>query len=702
MIEYSADQVNPPAARLLVVDDDPTTRTLLSDILARDGHQVVSAASGEEALEFFADSPPDLVLLDVMMPGIDGFETCRRMRALDPHEDVPILMVTGADDYAAIDQAFTARATDFLTKPFKWKLLLQRVRYALRSGGLSREVRQSRLRQGAALRIARLAFWEWHLDDDRLAWSDDTLPLEGVHLTAPASTSALLAYIHPEDRERVIRAMTRTHESGDPIELELRLMADGSDRLVRVLGEPGTIGRDRRVVAGAMQDITALRKSEELVTYLALHDDLTGLGNRRFFVGHLRTLLETAASMNNAVLVAWLDITRFQRHNDALGERVGDLLLRRVGQRMRRFIADPHLVARMGGDEFAVAFQVSDPDLGRMQLDALMAHLGEPIRFDESEAVLALTAGVACSAHDGTEAEGLMALAEEAQRDARVHGLRVGNARRAGTATRSASDVLVLERALRTALERREFELAVQPQMDLRSGQIVGVECLLRWRPDGRTDVHPSEFVPMLEESGLIIDVGAWALDEACGLQRAWAAAGHDLRVAVNLSPRQFADPDLLDRFRRILQAHQMPPGRLELELTESLAVQRPEYTVQVLSALREQGVLVAVDDFGVGHSSLSYLLRFPMDTIKLDRAFVSGITTSRETLAIVRAAAVMAQSLDLTTIAEGVETLRQADFLDAVGVTEIQGYLIGHAIPPADLPAYIANFRRPGDHTIS
>ena len=491
--------------------------------------------------------------------------------------------------------------------------------------------------------------------------------------------------------------MRRTRELADPIELEMRLVVDGTERLVRVMGEPGAVGRDRRVVAGALQDVTAQRRSEELAAYLALHDDLTGLGNRRYFVGRLRALLDGAATTGDTVLVAWLDITRFQRHNDALGERAGDLLLRRVGQRIRRFVSAPHLVARVGGDEFAVALQVSDADLGRLQLDALLAHLQEPFALDGAETVLALAAGVACAPHDGADAETLMALAEEAQRDARTHGLRIGTARRAESASRSASDTLLLERALRTALQRDEFQLEVQPQMDLRTGQIVGVECLLRWHPDGRTDVHPTEFVPMLEETGLIVEVGAWALDTACRLQRAWAAAGWDLRVAVNLSPRQFADPELLPRFSRILEAHDMPPHRLELELTESLAMQRPEHTVQVLSALRERGVLVAVDDFGVGHSSLSYLLRFPIDTIKLDRAFVSGITASRETLAIVRAAVVMAQSLGLTTIAEGVETLRQADFLDALGVTEIQGWLVGHAIDPSSLPAFLADFARPG-----
>lgn len=683
--------------RILVVDDDPTTRVLLGDILGRDGHEITMATSGEEALVQFAERAPDLVLLDVMMPGIDGFETCERMRRLDPLEDVPIVMLTGADDYAAIDRAFQARATDFLTKPFKWKLLLQRVRYALRTGGLHREVRQSRLRQAAALRIARLAFWEWHLDDDSVTWSDPILPLEGAPTVAPPDTVRFTQLVHPDDVERLGRAMANTRETGDPIELELRLRVAEGERLVRVLGEPGDLGRDRRVVSGALQDITAQRKSEELASYLALHDDLTGLGNRRHFLAGLRELLAGAGVEGKVVLVAWIDITRFQRLNDALGAPRGDLLLRRLGRRMQSFLASPHLVARVGGDEFAVALQSSDATHARLLLDALLRHVQEPYLLDGDEAMLTVTAGTACSGVDAPDAEGLVNLAEEAQRFARAGGMSVGVARRAAAPGRSASDALSLERALRSALQTSQFRLAVQPQMDLRTGQVVGVECLLRWQPEGGPEVPPSEFVPMLEESGLIVEVGAWALAEACRLQRAWAAEGWDLRVAVNLSPRQFADPMLLERFTGILQAHAMPSGRIELELTESLAMQRPEHTEQVLTALREQGVLVAVDDFGVGHSSLSYLLRFPIDTIKLDRAFIAGITTSRSTMAIVRAAVVMAQSLGITTIAEGVETLRQVDFLDALGVNELQGYLVGHALPPAQLPAFLHAFRRPG-----
>ncbi|MCU0624378.1 MAG: bifunctional diguanylate cyclase/phosphodiesterase, partial [Gemmatimonadaceae bacterium] len=483
---------------------------------------------------------------------------------------------------------------------------------------------------------------------------------------------------------------------GEPIELELRLGEPAAERIVRVVGEIGTEGRDRAIVAGALQDLTELRKSEQLAAHLALHDDLTGLGNRRWFLGGLRDVLAEATAADETVLVAWLDITRFQRINDALGTPVADTLLRRFARRLQSHLPAPTLVARTGGDEFAVAYRAADAERARTQLDTLLDALAEPIALASGETVLQVAAGVAWAPHHADAADALMALAEEAQKAARSQGAPALVTSRGDGAMRGLSEYS-LERALRMAVHERRLTLAVQPQMELHTGRIVGVECLLRWTGEDGVAVPPTVFVPILEETGLIVDVGAWVLEEACALQRAWVGLGHDLRVGLNVSPRQFVDPQLLARFAGILAGSGVAAGRIELELTETLAMQQPEHTERVLATLREMGALVAVDDFGVGHSSLAYLLRFPIDTLKLDRSFVSGITTNRANQAIVRAATAMAQSVGLTTIAEGVETLREADFLDALGVHEIQGWLVGRPMPAADFPAFLTRFTRPG-----
>jgi DNA-binding response OmpR family regulator len=254
----------PRSARLLVVDDDPTTRTLLEQVLAGDGHEVHAVCSGEDALRHFETALPDLVLLDVLMPGMDGFTTCERMRQIDQQLDVPIIMLTAADDYAAIDRAFAAQATDFIAKPFQWRLLLQRVRYALRTGRLTREVRLSRSRQATARRIARLIFFHWQIDEDELTWSDARLPVNGGALDLPPRLDALADVVYADDRARIDAAIRRTRVYGEPLDIELRVPHAGQELRLRLVGQVGDVGMDQRVISGALQDVTEQRRTEAL------------------------------------------------------------------------------------------------------------------------------------------------------------------------------------------------------------------------------------------------------------------------------------------------------------------------------------------------------------------------------------------------------------------------------------------------------
>jgi DNA-binding response OmpR family regulator len=277
-VSVSPDSIAPPAgARLLVVDDDPTTLTLLQQVLQGDGYNVAVASSGEDALLHFQSGLPDLVLLDVLMPGIDGYTTCERMRQLDPHHDVAIVMLTGADDYDSIDRAFAARATDFITKPFQWRLLLQRVRYALRTGRTNRELRLIRTRQATARRLARLIFFHYALDDDALVWSDSNLPLVEGRVSAPAHFDQLVALVPPADRHRVDAAIRRARVYGEPLDIEVPIIVEAQSYLLRLVGQLGHIGSDQRVLSGALQDITVQRRNEQIVAAAqVLHEDGTG------------------------------------------------------------------------------------------------------------------------------------------------------------------------------------------------------------------------------------------------------------------------------------------------------------------------------------------------------------------------------------------------------------------------------------------
>lgn len=277
-VSVSPDSIVPPAgARLLVVDDDPTTLTLLQQVLQGDGYNVAVASSGEEALLHFQVGLPDLVLLDVMMPGIDGYTTCERMRQLDPHHDVAIVMLTGADDYDSIDRAFAARATDFITKPFQWRLLLQRVRYALRASRANRELRLIRTRQTTARRLARLIFFHYQLDDDALVWSDSNLPFLDATVSAPAHFHQLVELVPSSDRQRVDAAIRRARVYGEPLDIDVPIMVKEQAFLLRLVGQLGHIGSDQRVLSGALQDITVQRRNEQIVAASqAPHEDSTG------------------------------------------------------------------------------------------------------------------------------------------------------------------------------------------------------------------------------------------------------------------------------------------------------------------------------------------------------------------------------------------------------------------------------------------
>lgn len=683
-----------PRTKLLLVDDDVPTRMLLRGVLGKQGYAISEAGNGLEAISQFQADRPDLILMDVMMPELDGYEACARIRQIDGDESLPVVMLTGADDIAAIESSFNAGATDFITKPINWPLLIQRVKYALRTGALNREVRQNRLREASVRQMAGLGFWEWDTSGDKLTWTQELQALTGLNPADAASLPDLLRRVHADDRARVRSAFDLAREPGSRLQVEWRLLSGANERLVRMTGERGVQAEDSQRMYGAFQDITDSRKAEALVDYLAFHDELTGLGNRRLFIRQVRTALDKLRSGRDQVLlVGWLDLTRFNRHNDQLGEAGADRLLAMVANRLRSLATGGAEVARVGGDEFAVMWTADNTANAHKRFELLLESLEYPFKVDDQETFLGWCAGVSHFPEHGSDAEQLLNLAHESQRLARTQGRQFLTANTDPAANVTLLAALDLERSLRKALDQDEFFLVYQPQLDLRSGRIVGVESLLRWQHPTRGPVSPVQFIPVLEEMGLITAVGQWVLKQACWQAAQWSEQGLALRMGVNLSPRQFLDPNLFDSVQGAVQAAGAHPELIELEITESLAMQDLDHSIRLLERFRAEGYKIAIDDFGIGHSSLEYLLRFPLDVIKIDRAFITHITATRADRAIVRAVTSIGQTLGLQVIAEGVETQRQSDFVEALGVSEIQGYLIGKPMPPDELFALAKSY---------
>lgn len=673
------------AESILVVEDDLSTRMLIKSILGKQGYRLLEAADGQEGLEVFLRETPDLVLMDVMMPRLDGFAACQAMRAAEAVPGTPVIMLTAADATADVERAFESGATDFITKPINWPLLAARLRYALRARRTSLELQRTRLRQSHAQKIARLGFWAWDAGSDRLEWSSDLAELTGLQPAAADSAGRLLELAHADDRPRLAQALEVARTTFGRLDLEVRLAPPGGElRVLHLVAEREPAG-GALLFEGAWQDVTLARETERLVQHVALHDTLTGLPNRTLFLRLVDEAIERARHDGEGAAVVVLDINRLSRINDALGMRAGDLLLARVAQAIQQGLPEDAPLARIDGDAFAILVPHADLPRVRAKTDAALGRAGQPLQIQGETLFAAMTAGIALFPEHAGNAEEMLQAAQEARQLARLQGLPVAVAQAAND---DRATELKLEFALRAALEEqfRQFHLVYQPQMRLSDNHIVGVEALIRWEHPEIGLVPPPRFIPIMEELGLINALGEWILHTACRQLRSWQHAGLYLQMSVNLSPRQFQDSRLSAILEAAVRESGIRAADLKLEITESIAMQDPQGTIELLRRWREQGFQIAIDDFGIGYSSLEYLLRFPLDAIKIDRAFVKDIVASPSDRAIVRAVTVMAQSMGLNTVAEGVETQRQQDYLDAIGVNQIQGYLFGKPMRADDL----------------
>jgi len=441
---------------------------------------------------------------------------------------------------------------------------------------------------------------------------------------------------------------------------------------------------------GSFTDISERKAAEEQIRHLAHHDTLTGLPNRFHLQGRLEQALATARRDSGHVAVIFLDMDRFKIINDTLGHHVGDELLIEVGRRLQVSVRDSDVVARLGGDEFVVVLADVSAAAAHQVAEKILRNLGQAYLIGEHELHSTPSLGIALFPEDGTDVETLMKNADTAMYHAKTAGR--NNAQFfAAHMNEQASERLALENSLRQAVERGEFELHYQPQIELASGRVVGVEALVRWRHAEQGLISPLKFIPVAEETGLIVPLGEWVLREAARQLAAWRAAGiARLRMAVNLSAHQLRSPSIATTIAEILARAGVAPTDFELEITESVAMDDPRATIELLDRLRAMGIELAIDDFGTGYSSLSYLKLLPIQWLKLDRSFVMDIEHDPNDAAICSATIALAHSLGLGVIAEGVETAAQRDYLARLGCDVLQGYFFSKPLPAAEAEAYL------------
>jgi diguanylate cyclase (GGDEF)-like protein/PAS domain S-box-containing protein len=440
-------------------------------------------------------------------------------------------------------------------------------------------------------------------------------------------------------------------------------------------------------VIALLRDITERKAVEQQIEYQAYHDSLTGLANRRLFHEHLSLALALAQRREKQVAVLFLDLDHFKVVNDSLGHSIGDALLQEVARRLKNAVRDGDTVARVGGDEFTIVLQ----ELTHVQDAAVVAQkvlrtIAAPMEIGGHPLYVTASIGITLFPADGEDAETLLKNADAAMYRAKSEGR---NTYQMSTRelSRATQERMTVESGLHLALEAGEFGLLYQPQIDVETMEVVGMEALLRWRHPQRGVILPEEFIHVAEERGLILPIGDWVLRQACLDARRFHDRGMPyFRVAVNLSARQFRDPSLASTVESALRDSGIPAATLELEITESMAMENVQLTMSTLEQFRRSGVTIAIDDFGTGHSSLSYLKRFPIDALKIDRSFVTDLPDMFEDAAIVSSVIQLANGLGMRVVAEGVETSEQLEFLKAAGCREVQGFYFSYPAPIEEL----------------
>jgi diguanylate cyclase (GGDEF)-like protein/PAS domain S-box-containing protein len=685
---------------VVVVDDDPTMRVLVAETLEPGGIDVVEASDGDAAIALLRARVPDLVLLDVEMPGLDGFGVCEEIRRMPGGATLPVVMMTGREDVDSIRRAYEAGATDFLTKPIPWLILAHRVRYLLRASANVAELHQSRERLANAQRLARMGSFQLELPGWELHVSEELLDIYGMGLRGAVSVSRLLDRVHEDDREGLREAVLRCLNGEQALHADHRVMLpDGTERILHSQGRL-VLGEDGRAIAieGTVQDVTERKRAEEQIRYLAYHDSLTGLGNRRLFKERLGMAVAQARRNAWRSGVLFLDLDHFKRINDTLGHSVGDALLQGVADRLVLSLREsdavardemPSAISRLGGDEFTILVTaVQDAqDLAKIARRVLES-LARPFHLSGHEVVISGSIGITAWPDDGDDVELLLRNADTAMYHAKEQG-RNNYQFYAASMNAVALRRLILEGKLRRALEQGEFEVHYQPKLSLATGRTCGLEALLRWRDPEFGLVLPGDFIPIAEETGLIVPLGEWVLRAVCREIAAFRARGVAVPpVSVNLSAHQLRSGRLVEQVHAALRDAGIESRALELEITESVLMQDEPRVVAALETLRAEGVSISIDDFGTGYSSLAYLRRLPVDALKVDRSFVRDIVERPDDAALAASIVTMARALRLRIVAEGVETEAQRALLQQFGCDEIQGFLISPALPPAEIEA--------------
>ncbi len=708
-----------PSNRILIVDDDAMQRRLFCRTIEGMGLEALCVPGGEEALNVLERGEGvDLVLADVVMPRVDGYSLVRAIRKERGPWDLPVVMVTSMDPDVERVRAAEAGANDFIPKPVSRVELQMRVRSMLdlRRAHLAAEAAQADLEHRVSLRTRELATALDNLRQETGRRRATQMELQLLEAVCDRSLQGICITDAHGDILRVNPAFSRItgYGQGEVLGRNTRLLRSGRhdgaffSEMWRKMAEEGAwsgeifnrrkngevypeyldiqaLSDESGLVThfvGIFHDLTETKEREAQLRFLEHFDALTGLPNRSQLQDRLGVALAAARRGGKSVGLLYLDLDNFRHVNESLGHQAGDRLLRDVADRLRGAVRLEDTVAKLGGDDFVVLLPDVEGDGSCADVAGrVLECFTEPFEIEGAEVFSSASVGIVMSPLDGTRGDELLRNAELAMYRTKGEGKnRFGYF--APEMNERVGRRLELEARLRGALARDEFEMVYQPKLDIKSGVLCGLEALVRWRQADGTLVSPMEFVPLAEETGLIIPLGERILEQACrDMGRFVKCCSRRFGVSVNISWAQFRDPGLVDMVRRTLDASGLEPGRLELEITETCIMRDIEENLRRLRELADLGLRLSIDDFGTGYSSLYYLKHMPLDVLKIDRSFISGVPGDANDAKITETILSLARNFGLRTVAEGVETQAQLEFLRDRGCDEAQGYLFSRPL---------------------
>lgn len=695
-----------PHPSVLIVDDEPLLRNSLFAILNTHGYTPATADGGASALNALQGGKYELMLLDLGMPGIDGHQV---MEWMGQHRIDTCVMVISGD--VSIDSAISALrhgACDYLRKPYEIDELLLRIEKALSRRKLEQEHRSINQRLRDSERWYRYMVnsspdFIYTLDAEGICTfcNDRVQSLLGYSKEAMIG-KPLTAFIYPEDLEAA-QYILQEKRSGDrgSGNVEIRI-PHGIDSTLLTLEfnsfgmyEESESGLPSRYVGvyGVAKDITEKKKNTDLIIYQVYHDQLTGLANRKLFKDHLELAIAQARRHQHMLALMFLDLDRFKVVNDTLGHAVGDRLLIEVAIRLKGCLREDDTLARLGGDEFTLLLpHISHRENAIRAADKIIQAFAAPFQVDGHELHVPMSIGIALYPEHGDAMEILIKNADIAMYDSKAKGRNQFQIYDPEMSV-SFDERFSLEMQMRKALEKEEFQVFYQPQVDLATGRISGMEALVRWLSPLRGYMLPAEFIPLAEETGLIVPIGEFVIRTVFRQAKLWKEAGlMPPRIAINLSSRHLEQAQLVGFIADLLREYELPGSRFEIEITENTLLNDGEHILEKLKQLSEMGIRIALDDFGTGYSSLGYLKKFPIDTIKIDQSFMPRFSGDADNESIVTAICTLAKSLDLRLIAEGVEKTDQYQWLHQLDCNEAQGFLFSKPLASKDITDLLIN----------